>query len=119
MYRAGALLVLKEPIVNWQQKMHCCLLGYSLRRSDPCPGGRRSGGMAPINLPHREDSPSLLLLPLKHLQTSTDSTTDAILAAAQSLADKLREKKAFTNTATFDLKCEVCNHCAGSHRSRH
>jgi hypothetical protein len=33
--------------------------------------------------------------------------TDPILKAAKGLADKLREKKAFTNTSTFTLKCEV------------
>jgi len=39
--------------------------------------------------------------------TSSD-TSDSILAAGKKLADVLRSKKAFTNTATFDLKCEVC-----------
>jgi ubiquitin thioesterase OTU1 len=33
--------------------------------------------------------------------------TDPILKAAKDLADKLRAKKAFTNTSTFTLKCEV------------
>jgi len=33
---------------------------------------------------------------------------DPVLVAAKKLADKLRGKKAFTNTATFDLKCETC-----------
>jgi hypothetical protein len=32
---------------------------------------------------------------------------DPILKAAKDLADKLRAKKAFTNTSTFTLKCEV------------
>ena len=36
--------------------------------------------------------------------------TDPILKAAQGLADKLRAKKAFTNTSTFTLKCEVGVH---------
>lgn len=40
--------------------------------------------------------------------TSSDPATDSVLAAAKKLADKLREKRAFTNTATFTLKCEVC-----------
>ncbi|KAJ3818338.1 hypothetical protein EV361DRAFT_808640 [Lentinula raphanica] len=35
-------------------------------------------------------------------------TSDGVLVAAKKLADALRAKKAFTNTATFDLKCEVC-----------
>jgi ubiquitin thioesterase OTU1 len=30
--------------------------------------------------------------------------------AAKKLASILREKKAFTNTSTFDLKCEVCTY---------
>ncbi|KAG5647285.1 hypothetical protein DXG03_000822 [Asterophora parasitica] len=33
---------------------------------------------------------------------------DTVILAAKKLADVLRSKKAFTNTATFDLKCEVC-----------
>ncbi|KAJ3995952.1 hypothetical protein F5050DRAFT_1763146 [Lentinula boryana] len=39
--------------------------------------------------------------------TSPD-TSDGILVAAKKLADTLRSKKAYTNTTTFDLKCEVC-----------
>ncbi|PPQ89147.1 hypothetical protein CVT25_006519 [Psilocybe cyanescens] len=39
---------------------------------------------------------------------STDVNSDPILVAAKKLADILRSKKAFTNTATFDLKCEQC-----------
>ncbi|KAL0946683.1 hypothetical protein HGRIS_012870 [Hohenbuehelia grisea] len=38
----------------------------------------------------------------------SDDETDAILVAAKKLADILRSKKAYTNTATFDLKCEQC-----------
>lgn len=30
------------------------------------------------------------------------------MQAASKLAEKLREKRAFTNTATFTLRCEVC-----------
>jgi len=33
--------------------------------------------------------------------------SDPLLKAAKGLADKLRAKKAFTNTSTFTLKCEV------------
>ncbi|KAF8163457.1 hypothetical protein B0H34DRAFT_765022 [Crassisporium funariophilum] len=39
-------------------------------------------------------------------QSAGDS--DPILVAAKKLADILRGKKAFTNTSTFDLKCEDC-----------
>jgi ubiquitin thioesterase OTU1 len=38
---------------------------------------------------------------------STESAIEPTLIAAGKLASKLREKKAFTNTATFTLKCEV------------
>ena len=36
-----------------------------------------------------------------------DPSTDSVLGAASKLADKLRAKRAYTNTATFDLRCEV------------
>ncbi|KAI6045728.1 hypothetical protein EDC04DRAFT_3104352 [Pisolithus marmoratus] len=38
---------------------------------------------------------------------STDED-DPVLEAGKKLAAILRERKAFTNTATFDLKCEIC-----------
>ncbi|ESK94608.1 otu-like cysteine [Moniliophthora roreri MCA 2997] len=44
------------------------------------------------------------VFPVKSL--SDDS--DGILVAGKKLADRLRAKKAYTNTATFDLKCEQC-----------
>ncbi|GJE90719.1 OTU-domain-containing protein [Phanerochaete sordida] len=37
-----------------------------------------------------------------------DADSDPILAAAKKLADKLRAKRAYTNTATFDLRCQIC-----------
>ena len=37
----------------------------------------------------------------------TGGDDDPILQAAKKLADKLRAKRAYTNTATFDLKCQV------------
>lgn len=36
-----------------------------------------------------------------------DAQTDSVLKAAAQLADILRAKHSFTNTATFDLRCEV------------
>src|SRR5690349_16525903 len=45
---------------------------------------------------------------LHSFQKPGSDETDSILTAAKKLATKLREKKAFTNTATFDLKCEQC-----------
>ncbi|TFK83502.1 OTU-domain-containing protein [Polyporus arcularius HHB13444] len=33
---------------------------------------------------------------------------DEMLQAAKKLADALRAKRAYTNTATFELKCEIC-----------
>ena len=48
---------------------------------------------------------------LSHIEfhTTKFSVWDtSILDAAQKLASELRQKKKFTNTATFDLKCEIC-----------
>lgn len=42
------------------------------------------------------------------MPVTSQGNNDPILVAAKKLADKLRAKRAFTNTATFDLKCEVC-----------
>ncbi|KAF8733704.1 hypothetical protein AX14_003629 [Amanita brunnescens Koide BX004] len=39
---------------------------------------------------------------------SAEGDNDAHLVAARKLADILRAKRAYTNTATFDLRCEVC-----------
>ncbi|KIM62161.1 hypothetical protein SCLCIDRAFT_120261 [Scleroderma citrinum Foug A] len=39
---------------------------------------------------------------------ATDDDNDQILGAAKKLATILRERRAFTNVATFDLKCEQC-----------
>ncbi|THH17533.1 hypothetical protein EW146_g3295 [Bondarzewia mesenterica] len=39
---------------------------------------------------------------------SQQDDDDGVLRALKALADKLRSKRRFTNTATFDLKCEVC-----------
>ncbi|KAI0086168.1 OTU-domain-containing protein [Irpex rosettiformis] len=33
---------------------------------------------------------------------------DPTLVAAKKLADKLRAKRAYTNTSTFDLRCQIC-----------
>ena len=38
---------------------------------------------------------------------SAESDKDANVIAAKKLAGALRAKRAYTNTATFDLKCEV------------
>ena len=38
---------------------------------------------------------------------SSSEDEDEILLAAKKLADMLRAKRAYTNTATFDLKCQV------------
>jgi hypothetical protein len=47
----------------------------------------------------------MLILTL-YIKVSRDNS-DPILVAGTKLANILRQKKAFTNTATFDLKCEV------------
>lgn len=41
-------------------------------------------------------------------RNESDEDKDEILQAAKKLADALRAKRAFTNTATFDLTCQVC-----------
>jgi hypothetical protein len=93
-------------------KMHRHIFWYTLRRCDAGADARRTSGMASDALPRREYlarrasrdppcSPSLVW------QANSDTSADPILAAAKALATKLREKKAFTNTATFSLKCEV------------
>ncbi|KAJ7510068.1 hypothetical protein B0H11DRAFT_1957484 [Mycena galericulata] len=41
-------------------------------------------------------------------QTVFPTRSADVLVAAKRLADVLRAKRAFTNTATFDLKCEEC-----------
>ncbi|KAI0688248.1 OTU-domain-containing protein [Cytidiella melzeri] len=37
-----------------------------------------------------------------------DDDDDPVLQAAKKLADKLRSKRAYTNTSTFDLRCQIC-----------
>ncbi|KAF4603798.1 ubiquitin-specific protease otu1 [Pleurotus pulmonarius] len=41
--------------------------------------------------------------------TSTDDSADPITVAAKKLAAILRANRQYTNTATFDLRCEQCN----------
>ncbi|KAI0819116.1 OTU-domain-containing protein [Irpex lacteus] len=37
-----------------------------------------------------------------------DGDDDPALVSAKKLADKLRAKRAYTNTSTFDLRCQIC-----------
>lgn len=39
-----------------------------------------------------------------------DGDDDPALVSAKKLADKLRAKRAYTNTSTFDLRCQVCKY---------
>ncbi|KAG9226157.1 hypothetical protein CCMSSC00406_0005068 [Pleurotus cornucopiae] len=41
--------------------------------------------------------------------TSNDDASDPITVAAKKLAGILRARRQYTNTATFDLRCEQCN----------
>ncbi|KZV97038.1 OTU-domain-containing protein [Exidia glandulosa HHB12029] len=41
-------------------------------------------------------------------ETVFDVKNEVILQGAREMAAKLKAKKKFTNTATFDLKCEIC-----------
>lgn len=52
------------------------------------------------------DAPAEWHQTLFEIHSNDDS--DPIVVAAKKLAGILRSKKAFTNTATFDLKCEQC-----------
>jgi len=47
--------------------------------------------------------------PVDFHQTVFPVTSESIMQAAGKLATKRREKKAFTNTATFDLRCQICS----------
>ncbi|KAJ3510281.1 hypothetical protein NLJ89_g4772 [Agrocybe chaxingu] len=71
-----------------------CLLIYSGIHYD-------AASLAPM-----VDAPSEWHQTLFEIQSSDDS--DPILIAAKKLADILRTRKAYTNTSTFDLKCEQC-----------
>ncbi|KAI0636990.1 OTU-domain-containing protein [Trametes polyzona] len=42
------------------------------------------------------------------IMTRSGEEEDEVLQAAKKLADALRAKRAYTNTATFDLKCQIC-----------
>jgi ubiquitin thioesterase OTU1 len=46
--------------------------------------------------------------PLDFHTTIFPVSDQSIMDGAAKLADKLRAKKAFTNTSTFDLRCEIC-----------
>jgi len=46
--------------------------------------------------------------PFEFHQTVFPVTSESIMKGAAQMATKLREKKAFTNTSTFDLKCQRC-----------
>ncbi|PPQ64685.1 hypothetical protein CVT26_002775 [Gymnopilus dilepis] len=61
-----------------------------------------AASLAPM--PDAPDEWHQTLFPIR----SSDDNSDPILVAAKKLADILRSKKAFTNTATFDLRCEQC-----------
>ncbi|KAF8911961.1 OTU-domain-containing protein [Gymnopilus junonius] len=61
-----------------------------------------AASLAPV--PDAPDDWHQTIFPIR----SSEDNSDSILIAAKKLADILRTKKAFTNTATFDLKCEQC-----------
>jgi len=71
-----------------------CILIYSGIHYD-------AASLAPVT-----DAPNEWHQTLFPVNASNDS--DPILIAAKKLATILRGKKAFTNTSTFDLKCEEC-----------
>jgi ubiquitin thioesterase OTU1 len=71
-----------------------CILIYSGIHYD-------AASLAPV-----ADAPAEWHQTLFPVKSSNDS--DPILVAAKKLATILREKRAFTNTSTFDVKCEDC-----------
>jgi ubiquitin thioesterase OTU1 len=71
-----------------------CILIYSGIHYD-------AASLAPI-----KDAPAAFHQTIMSI-TSSDPETDPILGAAGKLARKLRQKRAYTNTSTFTLKCEV------------
>jgi len=60
-----------------------------------------------VSLAPMEDAPADFHQTVFPVQ-GADEASDPTLKAATTLAAKLRAKRAFTNTATFDLKCEIC-----------
>jgi len=62
-----------------------------------------AASLAPIGVPDAPEDFHTTVFPILG-----DKNTDPILQGLGKLAAKLRAKKAFTNTATFDLKCEIC-----------
>ncbi|KAF9527001.1 hypothetical protein CPB83DRAFT_856962 [Crepidotus variabilis] len=81
------------PPGDFSASMRCILI-YSGIHYD-------AASLAPMR-----DAPDEWHQTLFEIKSSDDS--DPILVAAKKLADILRSKKAFTNTSTFDLKCEQC-----------
>lgn len=47
--------------------------------------------------------------PLDFHTTNFPVSDQSIMDGAAKLATQLRAKKAYTNTSTFDLRCEICN----------
>jgi ubiquitin thioesterase OTU1 len=50
---------------------------------------------------------SPILMQFQNLQGTGEDRIDPVIRGLKKLADILRSKKAYTNTSTFDLKCEV------------
>lgn len=73
---------------------NCCVLIYSGIHYD-------AATIAPM--PDVPDDFHQTIVPV-----SGPGDNDPLLVAAKKLADTLRAKRAYTNTATFDLRCQIC-----------
>lgn len=60
-----------------------------------------------VSVEHPDNALRTLTFENNGCQKPGKDEDDSILVAVKRLADILRSKKAFTNTATFDLRCEV------------
>ncbi|KAK0210873.1 hypothetical protein DFS33DRAFT_1296101 [Desarmillaria ectypa] len=98
-------------------KTEICSIDVETGRVDHFPPGPHGSGMRCILIYSgiHYDAATLapmLEAPAEWHQTvfpvSSADDSDSILVAAKKLTDSLRANKAFTNTSTFDLKCEQC-----------
>ncbi|KAG7447953.1 OTU-domain-containing protein [Guyanagaster necrorhizus] len=98
-------------------KTEICSIDVETGRVDHFPPGPHGSGMRCILIYSGIHYDAVTLAPMLEAPTEWHQTvfsvssaddSDSILVAAKKLTDSLRAKKAFTNTSTFDLKCEQC-----------
>ncbi|PBK78278.1 OTU-domain-containing protein [Armillaria solidipes] len=98
-------------------KTEICSIDVETGRVDHFPAGPHGSGMRCILIYSGIHYDAATLAPMLEAPNEWHQTvfpvsnaddSDSILVAAKKLTDSLRSKKAFTNTSTFDLKCEQC-----------